>query len=109
MFGHPVLFSLLSLSVAMLVSADSNVRCPTGQVVCCNSMQDAAAVTNLQSVTGLLTPQAAFLGQVGVGCSTLGVIGNGKACIASQIPLCCTDNQYNGVLNLGCSPISAIL
>ncbi|KIJ15947.1 fungal hydrophobin [Paxillus involutus ATCC 200175] len=96
-------------SVVALATADGHSQCTTGQIVCCNSLTSADAVPDLFSVTGLLATQAGLLGNVGVRCSTLTVIGEGKSCIASQQPLCCTDNNYNGLFSLGCSPINAML
>ncbi|KIJ61818.1 hypothetical protein HYDPIDRAFT_95787 [Hydnomerulius pinastri MD-312] len=96
-------------SFITLAAAGGSSQCTTGQIVCCNSVKSADAVPNLSSVTGLLAAQAALLGNVGVSCSTITVIGEGKSCIASQTPLCCTDNSYDGILSLGCSPINALL
>ncbi|KAF9239806.1 hydrophobin [Melanogaster broomeanus] len=97
------------VSLVAVATADGNSQCTTGQIVCCNSVKSADAVQSLFAVTGLLATQAALLGNVGIQCSTVTVIGEGKSCIASQQPLCCTDNSYNGALSLGCSPINALL
>ncbi|KAF8842405.1 hydrophobin [Paxillus ammoniavirescens] len=108
MFGTSLLWIA---SVVALATADGHSQCTTGQIVCCDRfIESADAVPNdLFSVTGLLATQAGLLGNVGVHCSTLTVIGEGKSCIASQKPLCCTDNNYNGLFSLGCSPINAML
>ncbi|KAF9225945.1 hydrophobin [Gyrodon lividus] len=107
------MFSTSLLWIASLVAlaiADGNSQCTTGQIVCCDSVKSADALPNLSSVTGLLGTQAAPpLGKVGVGCSALTVIGEGKSCVASQQPLCCTDSNYNGIVSLGCSPINTML
>ncbi|KIK80821.1 hypothetical protein PAXRUDRAFT_157609 [Paxillus rubicundulus Ve08.2h10] len=96
-------------SLVALATADGHSQCTTGQIVCCNDLKSADAVANLSSITGLLATEAGLFGNVGVRCSTLTVIGEGKSCIANQQPLCCLDNNYNGLVSLGCSPINAML
>ncbi|KAF8976316.1 hydrophobin, partial [Cyathus striatus] len=43
--------------------------------------------------------------QVGLNCSPLSVIGaGGNSC--TQQPVCCTGNNFNGLIALGCTPIN---
>jgi hypothetical protein len=49
----------------------------------------------LGSVTGL----------VGLTCSPLSIIGAGGNSCSAQ-PVCCTNNSFNGIVSLGCSPIN---
>ncbi|KAF9220787.1 hydrophobin [Gyrodon lividus] len=104
------IFALLPL--ALLVSAsplEARDQCNTGPIQCCNSVQSAQQVSGLLSTVGVLVANAAALGQVGVTCSPLSVIGVGSGCAATQQPVCCTNNNFNGVVNLGCSPVNIVL
>ncbi|KAF6753387.1 hydrophobin-251 [Ephemerocybe angulata] len=80
-------------------------QCNTGPVQCCNSVQAA----NSPGLAGLLALLGVIVGpltgQVGVTCSPLSVIGlPGNSCSAQ--PVCCTNNSFNGIIALGCTPIN---
>ncbi|KAF9483029.1 fungal hydrophobin [Pholiota conissans] len=84
-------------------SGPSN-QCNTGSLQCCNST--ATSASQLTGVAGLL---AALLGPItgiiGVTCSPITVIGaSGTSC--NEQPVCCTNNSFNGVIALGCTPIN---
>lgn len=140
---------LLTGSLVALAAAQGSSQCTSGEVVCCNMVQSvshlhtlpvgtdstvghpllqASAVPNIPSTTGMSNAAAASLGLVGSTCTTLTVIGLpvGKSCAISQIPVCCTDNNYvrrspfavgtsrsgltelpqNGTVSLGCGYIN---
>ncbi|KAH8822417.1 hypothetical protein DL96DRAFT_1560024 [Flagelloscypha sp. PMI_526] len=42
---------------------------------------------------------------VGLTCSPINIIGIGSNSCSSQ-PVCCSDNNFNGVIAIGCSPIN---
>ncbi|KAF8054234.1 hydrophobin-251 [Lyophyllum atratum] len=83
-------------------------QCNTGSVQCCNSVQNA----DDKSVAGILgflgVAVQGLTGQVGLTCNPISGIGIGGNSCASQ-PVCCTDNSFNGVIALGCSPINVNL
>ncbi|KAF8153767.1 fungal hydrophobin-domain-containing protein [Crassisporium funariophilum] len=89
-------------------SAPPASQCNTGPVQCCNSVQ-AASDKSLASVFGLLNiVAAAVTGEVGVTCSPVTVIGaSGNSCSAQ--PVCCTNNSFNGLIALGCTPVNVNL
>ncbi|TFK64217.1 fungal hydrophobin [Pluteus cervinus] len=80
-------------------------QCNTGSIQCCNSVQSS---TN--GVVGLLLGLLGiFLGDVdvpiGLTCSPLSIIGlEGNSC--SQQPVCCENNNFSGVVAIGCTPIN---
>ncbi|KAF5310913.1 hypothetical protein D9619_007758 [Psilocybe cf. subviscida] len=85
-------------------SAPSN-QCNTGSLQCCNSVQNAnsASIAGLLGLLGIVV--GTITGQVGVTCSPITVIGaSGTSCSAQ--PVCCTNNSFNGVVALGCTPIN---
>ncbi|KIJ67320.1 hypothetical protein HYDPIDRAFT_25785 [Hydnomerulius pinastri MD-312] len=94
------------LAVATPHVARQSSECNTGSISCCNSVQDAnsSAVTLLAGLLGIVLGD--LTGQVGLGCTPITVIGVGSGATCTQEPVCCTGNSYNGLINLGCSPIN---
>ncbi|KAF8553862.1 fungal hydrophobin [Imleria badia] len=96
-------FALLPL--ALLASAQS---CSSENQYCCNSVQTVSQVT--QILPGLSTIFANIGANVPLGlvCSPLTVIGvAGNSC--NQQTVCCENNNFNGLINVGCTPINANL
>ncbi|KXN85710.1 Fruiting body protein SC1 [Leucoagaricus sp. SymC.cos] len=84
--------------------------CSTGPVQCCNQVQDndhsaVKQVVNSLSLIGAVVPIGSVAGQVGLTCSPVTVIGaQGNQCNAQTV--CCSNNSFNGVIALGCTPIN---
>ncbi|KAI9460682.1 fungal hydrophobin-domain-containing protein [Boletus coccyginus] len=85
-------------------------QCNTGEVHCCDSTYSSAStfVTGLFGLLGLPPPTINVDGTqvVGISCSptTEGGTGSGSSC--TQQPVCCTGNTFNGIINIGCAPIT---
>ncbi|THU98549.1 fungal hydrophobin [Dendrothele bispora CBS 962.96] len=80
-------------------------QCNTGPIQCCNSVQSASsnAVGLLLGLLGVVLGDANVL--VGVTCSPISVIGvGGNSCTAQ--PVCCENNNFNGIIAIGCTPIN---
>ncbi|KAH6919085.1 hydrophobin-315 [Coprinopsis sp. MPI-PUGE-AT-0042] len=86
-------------------------QCNGGTVQCCNSTENHKSLS--QKTTGLL----ALLGvdvnritaSVGVQCSSINVLSitAGQSC--TQQTVCCSNNNFEGVVALGCNPINISL
>ncbi|THV02181.1 fungal hydrophobin [Dendrothele bispora CBS 962.96] len=83
-------------------------QCNTGPVQCCDSVQDANsdAATALFHKLGITAESVT--GQVGITCSPVSVIGVGGNSCSAQ-PVCCQNNNFNGLVALGCTPINVNL
>ncbi|TFK59722.1 fungal hydrophobin [Pluteus cervinus] len=80
-------------------------QCNVGSVSCCNQVQSANHAT-VQQLTGLLgIVLGGATGQVGINCTPVTVIGAGGNSCSAQ-PVCCTNNDFNGLINVGCSPVN---
>ncbi|KAF8810457.1 hydrophobin [Phlegmacium glaucopus] len=80
-------------------------QCNSGSLQCCNSTSTASnPVTSL--LLGLLGINVGSVtGLVGLTCSPLTIIGvSGTSC--NQQAVCCTNNTFNGLVALGCTPIN---
>ncbi|KAF9051488.1 fungal hydrophobin-domain-containing protein [Panaeolus papilionaceus] len=106
------LFSVLFFALPLLASASVLPRtdgpsnqCNTGPIQCCNNVGTANALGlgSILSLLGIVLDPVTAL--IGINCSPLSVIGiGGNSCSAT--PVCCTGNTFNGLINLGCSPIN---
>ncbi|PPQ77825.1 hypothetical protein CVT25_015319 [Psilocybe cyanescens] len=114
MFSKIALFA--AASMALLVAAaptpggsgDMSNSCNTGPVQCCNQMFDS----NTEQANFLLALVGAVVGpitgQIGANCSPISAIGiAGNSC--TQQPVCCANNDFNGLVNIGCTPINVNL
>ncbi|KAF8063152.1 hydrophobin 2 [Lyophyllum atratum] len=81
-------------------------QCNTGSMQCCNSVQssDSAGVAAIAALLGVVIQGVAV--PVGLTCSPINAagIGSGGACTAQ--PVCCSNNNFNGVIVIGCTPIN---
>ncbi|KAL9713316.1 Hydrophobin-3 [Leucoagaricus gongylophorus] len=82
----------------------SDSQCDTGPIQCCNQVQssDSSVVSLLAGLLGIVL--GPIEGLVGLSCSPLSVVGGSNSCTAQ--PVCCTGNNFSGLLVLGCTPIS---
>ncbi|KAF8836403.1 fungal hydrophobin [Paxillus ammoniavirescens] len=81
-------------------------QCNTGSISCCNSTFTSTATT-LASLGGLLGLSLPSIGGlIGLSCSPITGLGTGTGAVCLQQPVCCSNNNYNGLVNLGCSPIN---
>ncbi|EIN05963.1 fungal hydrophobin [Punctularia strigosozonata HHB-11173 SS5] len=104
MFARSTLF----VAVAALFAVASADQCNTGSIQCCNSVHDSksSALSGLFNLLGINAGDVT--GQVGVTCSPISAVGvGGDSCNAS--PVCCENNNFNGLVALGCVPISLSL
>ncbi|KIJ28123.1 hypothetical protein M422DRAFT_190150 [Sphaerobolus stellatus SS14] len=99
----PVAFGLLAVAAP---SPQSVNQCNTGTTSCCNTVESAtdSPVASLLGLLGIVLGD--ITGQIGLGCTPITVIGVGSGANCAQQPVCCTGNTFNGLINVGCTPIS---
>ncbi|KXN85723.1 Hydrophobin-B [Leucoagaricus sp. SymC.cos] len=101
-------FALAALATAVVAGS----TCSTGPIQCCNSAQKASSPNVRQAIEngGLdLISVLAAIGNVdalvGLTCSPISVAAvQGNQCSAQTV--CCENNNFNGVVALGCTPIN---
>ncbi|EAU90194.1 hypothetical protein CC1G_05732 [Coprinopsis cinerea okayama7 len=106
--------SVLALTVATLATlvaanpvANAQGSCNTGDIQCCQKLypSQSSEASILGSLLGI--DLGSVLGDIGSGCSPVTAllgIGGGTKCTAA--PVCCSHNTFNGLINIGCTPIN---
>ncbi|KAJ7323494.1 hydrophobin [Mycena albidolilacea] len=81
-------------------------QCPTGDAQCCDSVDSvqSAAVTALLGVLGIAVSDNTIT--AGLSCAPIVVIGVGGGDKCALSPVCRSNNDFNGLVSLGCTPIS---
>ncbi|CAA7262153.1 unnamed protein product [Cyclocybe aegerita] len=81
-------------------------QCNTGELHCCNSVEEADSGGLLGVVLGLLSVVVSpVTAQVGLTCNPISVIGLGGNSCSAQ-PVCCQNNNFNGLVVIGCTPVN---
>ncbi|KAF5375918.1 hypothetical protein D9615_008256 [Tricholomella constricta] len=101
-----VLLALPFLAAASVVPRNIPAsQCNTGDLQCCQSVQAASSdpVSLLLGLLGVVLDDLNVL--VGVTCTPISVVGvGGDSCTAQ--PVCCDNNNFNGVIAIGCIPVN---
>ncbi|TFK64459.1 fungal hydrophobin [Pluteus cervinus] len=80
-------------------------QCNTGSIQCCNSVHSAGS-SGYQVLSALMGANVGSItGMIGADCSPISAIGAGGNSCSSQ-PMCCQNNNYNGLVVVGCTPIN---
>ncbi|KAG1867282.1 fungal hydrophobin-domain-containing protein [Suillus subalutaceus] len=99
--------SLCLLAIANpLARRQTSSQCDTGNIQCCQGTQTADEYNKNATAHGGIPIDIDILGRVGLSCTPISVVGTGAGATCSQEPLCCSDNQYYGLVNIGCTPIN---
>ncbi|KAF9463881.1 hydrophobin [Collybia nuda] len=110
MFSKITILAALSfaLSVAAAPSA-GQYKCNTGAAYCCNETRQAQTVTDAKTKAIIAAVAQGFTGTIGQNCSPITGLGVGGGASCSQKPVCCENNQMNGLVVIGCTPIDISL
>ncbi|KAK0215367.1 hydrophobin [Armillaria nabsnona] len=103
-------FTLLALPLLATATAipRDNATCASGTAQCCQSTQNPTS-TSMQTLAGLLgIALGSLTGNVGLTCSPITAIGLGTTQCSNQV-VCCQNNNFNGLIALGCTPINVAL
>jgi hypothetical protein len=100
--------AVVAISAAALVAAapaSNGGHCNTGPVQCCNSVQKAGdkGATAALGLLNIIVEDVNAM--VGFNCSPITAIGLGSSGCAAT-PVCCENNKFNGLVNVGCVPIT---
>jgi len=104
MFSKLAIFAVATFALVASAAPMQN-SCNVGKVQCCN---DTFEHTNEDKMAGLgllAVVVQGVTGLVGVGCSPISALAvAGNSC--SSQPVCCENNNFNGLIAAGCTPIN---
>ncbi|KIM60478.1 hypothetical protein SCLCIDRAFT_1216747 [Scleroderma citrinum Foug A] len=82
--------------------------CSNGDVYCCSDVGQYGSHKNVnEQVQGLGLQSYVPVGtSCGLNCSPISVIGAGSGASCTQQTVCCENNQFNGLINIGCNNIN---
>ncbi|KAH9475218.1 Fruiting body protein SC3 [Psilocybe cubensis] len=80
-------------------------QCNGSNLQCCNSLErsDGSLVGTLLGLLGVVIQGVEVL--VGINCSPIDILGIGQNGCHSQ-PVCCQNNDFSGIIAIGCVPIN---
>ncbi|KAF9456413.1 hydrophobin [Collybia nuda] len=107
MFSKVAILATLTLALSVAAApSGKEYKCNTGKAYCCNSTHESKSAegTKMLALLGVATQNIS--GTFGQGCSPLTGVGIGGGASCKQQPVCCENNQMNGVIVIGCSPIN---
>ncbi|KAF8164762.1 fungal hydrophobin-domain-containing protein [Crassisporium funariophilum] len=100
--------ALVTLAVATPTNTPPTTpasQCNTGDLQCCNSSADATSLAGLAALASVGVLVGTVTGLVGLTCSPITAIGvSGNSCSAQ--PVCCSNNSFNGLVAVGCTPVN---
>ncbi|RDX44329.1 hypothetical protein OH76DRAFT_1301733, partial [Lentinus brumalis] len=80
-------------------------QCNTGEIQCCDSVKDSKSPEMSSVLSSLGIDITDDLGLSGTSCSPIDTLGLGGGTECNQKPVCCNNNTYQGLINIGCVPI----
>ncbi|KAL5523252.1 SC3_2 [Sanghuangporus sanghuang] len=80
-------------------------QCNTGPIQCCDSVQsaDSFTISTLLGLLGIVLEDLDVL--VGLTCDPISVVGVGSSGCDAH-PVCCENNDFNGLISIGCVPVN---
>ncbi|KAJ7333394.1 hydrophobin 2 [Mycena albidolilacea] len=80
-------------------------QCHTGDAQCCNSVESVQApgVTAILGTLGIGVADNTIV--VGLNCAPITIIGVGGGGNCAEQPVCCSNNEFDGLISLGCTPL----
>ncbi|KAI0325157.1 hypothetical protein GY45DRAFT_1207940, partial [Cubamyces sp. BRFM 1775] len=80
-------------------------ECNTGSIQCCDQVEDAKSEQMSSIISSLGIDPLSAIGLAGTSCSPIDVLGLGGGSSCNQMPVCCNNNTFQGLINIGCVPI----
>ncbi|KAF8871121.1 fungal hydrophobin-domain-containing protein [Infundibulicybe gibba] len=106
--NHPVTTTVTVTAPAPTGTSIPASQCNVSGLQCCNSVgaANSSAVSGILALLGVVVQDVTAL--VGVTCSPITAAGiAGNQCSAQ--PVCCSNNDFHGVVAIGCTPINVNL
>ncbi|KAJ8589504.1 hydrophobin [Rhizopogon salebrosus TDB-379] len=104
------LLSITSFVILAIATPQPHARglneCNTGNIGCCGRTETVEQYNEIAGLLGLTPIVGNVIGDVGIDCTPITVVGLSQGATCAQEPVCCSSEKYNGVINVGCSPLN---
>ncbi|KAI0315418.1 fungal hydrophobin-domain-containing protein [Amylostereum chailletii] len=103
--GSPPVTTTVTVTAPAPTGTEPASQCDTAPVQCCDSVGTAGSsvVAPILSNLGIIVQDSDV--PVGITCSPLSIIGvGGNDCSANAV--CCENNDFNGLVAIGCVPVN---
>ncbi|KAF8872813.1 fungal hydrophobin [Infundibulicybe gibba] len=104
MFSTATRFIAVAAFLLPFVSAES-YSCNTGTMQCCTEASNASNTANSIIISVAHIDANGVKALVSSSCSPITVVGTGSG-YSTSMPVCCTENNINGLVSFGCSPVN---
>ncbi|KAF8872821.1 fungal hydrophobin-domain-containing protein [Infundibulicybe gibba] len=102
MFSTTTRFIAAAAFLLPLVSAVS-YSCNTRTMQCCTKASEASNIAGSTIISVAHVDADGVKGLVTSSCSPITVVGTGSGSSCTSMPVCCTENNINGLISFGCS------
>ncbi|KAK7054479.1 hypothetical protein VNI00_003677 [Paramarasmius palmivorus] len=104
MYKALIIATLASLAVATTTGGKPASQCDVGKLQCCDNFAKAGDPEAKKIIDLLHIDVQDVNVPVGLTCDPITGIGvSGSSCAAQ--PVCCENNNFNGVIAVGCTPV----
>ncbi|KAF9495959.1 fungal hydrophobin [Pleurotus eryngii] len=106
MFAQSIFVAAIAaVAAASPLAARTDYKCNTGPVQCCNELKSHES-SEANIVASLLKLDfGGVTGDFSLQCSPVGsLVGGGPKCSGQTV--CCENTKFNGLVNIGCTPIN---
>ncbi|KAF4562644.1 hypothetical protein EYR40_009872 [Pleurotus pulmonarius] len=105
MFAQSIFVAAIAaVAAASPLAARTDSKCNTGPVQCCNSMKSKDSSEGKLVASLLHLDIGGVTGELGLQCSPVASLLGGSKCSGQTV--CCDNTKFNGLVNVGCTPIN---
>ncbi|KAG6378995.1 hydrophobin [Boletus reticuloceps] len=109
MFAQSFVATTLLALVAVTAATSSYPGCSTGPIQCCDSTSSTVTPSIAQLLGSLNIDVSSVAVPIGLTCSPIQLIGVGSGSSCTGQTVCCENDNFNGLVALGCTPINVNL
>ncbi|KAF8894753.1 hydrophobin [Infundibulicybe gibba] len=108
MFSKAALFVAASLAVFVAASPvpDNVDSCNTGYMACCNQVYEENSTEAKDIISLFSATLQGVTGHISTQCSPITGVGLSSGSSCNAMPVCCDNNNFNGLVVVGCTPIN---
>ncbi|KAI6042004.1 hydrophobin [Pisolithus marmoratus] len=96
------IFAVAALAALAVAGSTGGQQCNTGTLQCCDQVQQGSTAQQLLNSFGIVDAILNVGALVGVNCSPISALAAGTGAQCNTQPVCCTNDNMIGLVNMGC-------